>query len=108
MGRNGWEMGGQWDSTTTRSPIPSLTVWSLWIKYSLPILIGHRHPMKRHGLVELVECMQLCTSSLARLVLWNLSIPHTGMDVERSFSTYKLHPSEKQVCHTSEHHVLTE
>ena len=43
--------------------------------------------------------------TLSARALRTLAIPHTGVDVERSFSYYKLCRSDKQQRITSEHHI---
>ena len=56
-------------------------------------------------LIDFWERMQPHMPTLAKLALRTLPVPHTGVDVERSFSYYKLCRSAKQERLTSERHV---
>lgn len=56
-------------------------------------------------LIQFWEGMVPHMPSLAPLALRTLPIPHTGVDVERSFSYYKLCRSSKQQNLSSEHHI---
>ena len=56
-------------------------------------------------LIDFWERMQPHMPTLAQLALRTLPVPHTGVDVERSFSYYKLCRSAKQECLTSQLHL---
>ena len=66
---------------------------------------GDEVPEGPLDLVQWWKSMESELPTLARIALRTLPMPHSGCDVERSFSYYRLSRTSLQMCIQAEHHI---